>query len=134
MEAIMRIFLFLILLSFNIQAEEYKHKRDLIPNDDYKTNAILNTCVWKADIAQGVQIARQTEPQYNKKTSEHKVRYLLRDTEKWHLEKIIEIHNEVWERFSTQLSSTKVFVEIYNECVREVKTKLNDLHEQKEFI
>ena len=108
----------ILALTYNVNAEI---------KDDYKVNAILNTCLFKADIAQGTQIARQTEPQYNKMTSGNKVKFLFQDKEKWYVNKILKIHDMVWDRFSVQKSSSKVFVEVYNECVKETKEKLESL-------
>lgn len=113
----------LAVLTLNTYAED----------DHYKVNAILNTCIFKAEIAQGTQIARQTEPQYNKQTSEHKVRFLLKEYDKWYIDKIIDIHNMVWDTYPTELSSTKLFAEVYNECVAITKQKMDVLQAKEEF-
>jgi hypothetical protein len=101
--------------------------------EDYKTNTILQTCIWKADIAQGAQLAIQQHPGRTPEEHTQKINYLLKDKEDWFRQKVLDVFKEVFETQSIHKSSTKVFVDIYNDCVKKTKADLESGMEYPEI-
>jgi hypothetical protein len=94
--------------------------------DDYKSNMILNTCLWKADVAQGAQMAIQEYPGRTPEEHTAKLNYLLKDQPKWYAQKIMDIFRDVFLNYSPQVSSSKVFYETYNGCVIQAKADIEN--------
>lgn len=100
--------------------------------NDYKTNQILNTCIWYADHAQGAQIAIQAYPGRTPEQHTQKVTFLLnkQGKEKWYIQKVLDVFKEVYETQPKHKSSSRVFVDFHNKCVRKAK---QDLEAGKHF-
>lgn len=102
--------------------------QDPIPKQESSKlmNLTLSTCVWKGDIAQGAYIAIRTYPDA---TPEQHVKTVVRllkaeGMEDWYIQKVLDVFQQVYETQSHETSATKVFVNIYNDCVRQTKRQL----------
>lgn len=98
----------------------------------YKTDQILNTCIWYADHAQGAQIAIQAYPGRTPQEHTQKVIFILEKEgmEKWYIQKVLDVFKEVYTTQPKTKSSSMVFVDFHNKCVRKAK---KDIEEGKHF-
>ena len=110
-----------------------QHKEDLVPeyktlNDTTQNQQILNMCVWTADMAQSVQLGRRTHVEYDRPASRRIVSTILYNdkTNPILTKQILNVFDAVWDEYSSEVSSTQVFVDQYNKCVRKAKKVLTD--------
>ena len=115
---------------------EFKqYKEDIVPESEYKTlddttqnQQVLNMCVWTADMAQAVQIGRRVHGEYDRIDSKQIVSNILHNdkTNPILTRQILKIFDIVWTEYTSEVSSTRVFVDQYNKCVRKAKKLLLD--------
>jgi len=127
----------------NVNAEEYKQhtfkqKNELVPEyraleDTTNNQQILNMCVWTADIAQSIQLGRRVHPEYVRDESKQIVSNILHNdkTNPILVKQIMKIFEIVWDEYTSEVKSTKVFVDQYNKCVRKAK---NIIINQENFM
>ena len=127
-----------IIIGANGSAEEYKkhtfkQKNELVPEykslDDTTSNQqILNMCVWTGDTAQSIQLGRRVHPEYNRAESRQIVSNILYNdkTNPILIKQIMRVFDVVWDEYEIDVSSTRVFVDQYNKCVRKAKKILID--------
>jgi len=127
----------------NVNAEEYKQhtfkqKNELVPEyraleDTTNNQQILNMCVWTADIAQSIQLGRRVHKEYVRDESKQIVSNILHNdkTNPILVKQIMKIFEIVWDEYTSEVKSTKVFVDQYNKCVRKAK---NIIINQENFM
>ena len=132
-----------IIIGLNVNAEEYKkhtfkQKNELVPEyksleDTTGNQQILNMCVWTGDTAQGIQLGRRVHPEYNRAESRQIVSNILHNdkTNPILVKQIMKIFEIVWDEYTSEVKSTKVFVDQYNKCVRKAK---NIIINQENFM
>jgi len=131
-----------IILGTNIVAKEYveennihtfKNKKELLPeyksiDDNFANQQVLNMCIWTADMAQSVQMGRRVHGEYDRTDSRYIVSNILYNdkTNPILTKQILKIFDTVWDEYESEVSSTLVFVDQYNKCVRKAKKILID--------
>ena len=94
------------------------------PNDSLKFNTALNLCLFKADIAEGTQVARQAHPEHSLEQALYIVSTMLRKDSKssWYIHKIQDIMMDTWTNMSVSITPSSVFYMTYNKCIKNSKT------------
>lgn len=130
-----------IIIGTNVTAENYdenytsqfKQKKELVPeykslNDAETNQQILNICVWTGDTAQSIQLGRRVHPEYNRTESRQIVNSLLLNdkTNPLIIKQVMRVFEDVWDEYTSEVNSTRVFVDQYNKCVRKAKKIINE--------
>jgi|ETNmetMinimDraft_5_1059913.scaffolds.fasta_scaffold03568_7 hypothetical protein len=114
---------------------QLREKPDVDLNDTNANFQILHMCVWTADTAQSLQIGRKNHPEYNEWESRKIVQQILRQDKANAIliKAILVVFDDLWLTFPDTMSSSRVFFETYNACVKKSR-KIKEEIEKDETI